>query len=245
MNQRAAHALFVFSIRPLKGRPGSTSRASSPSKTTAAQSFSNPFGAGAPPADSNPWALNASAPPDASSFSFSNTSSAQPSQGNPFASTSQSFPPAAPPNANGVVGFSLAPSQQPASSPSFAPPQSSSFNFSAAAPSGTSFNFGATPAQSNGDANKAPSFTFGSTPASQGPSGPASPAPIFAFSGMPGPSFGGEKAISAAEIREIEAAGPRLSQEGKLEALANIVRHSEPKYKVCLTCSGRRVCACY
>ncbi|KAG9886876.1 hypothetical protein KCU94_g16967, partial [Aureobasidium melanogenum] len=37
--------------------------------------------------------------------------------------------------------------------------------------------------------------------------------------------------ISAAEIGEIEAAGPRLAQEGKLDQLANIVRHSDPKYK--------------
>ena len=154
-------------------------------------------------------------------------------------STSQSFPPNAPANgsANPAASFSFGQSQ-PANAPAFAPPQSSSFNFGASTPSGTSFSFGASPAkptQQNGDANKAPSFTFGSTPASPGPSAPASPAPAFnPFSTMSGPSFGStEQPITAAEIHEIESAGPRLSQEGKLDALANIVRHSEPKYKVC------------
>jgi hypothetical protein len=148
-------------------------------------------------------------------------------------STSQSFPPNAPAN-NSTFSFGQS---QPSSASAFAPPQASGFNFGASTPSGTSFSFGASPAkpsQQNGDANKAPSFTFGSTPASPGPSAPASPAPAFnPFSSMSGPSFGStEQPISAAEIGEIEAAGPRLAQEGKLDQLANIVRHSDPKYKV-------------
>ncbi|KAI4731355.1 hypothetical protein E4T49_00759 [Aureobasidium sp. EXF-10728] len=228
-----AAQLAKRSIKPLKGRPGS-SRSSSPSKTSPAPGFPNPFGG----ADSNPFAQSAPAPPAAASFNFGQTS-AQP-QSNPFGnmSTSQSFPPNAPANAsnNPAPSFSFGQSQ-PASGPSFAPPQASSFSFGALTPSGTSFSFGATPAkppQQNGDANKAPSFTFGSTPASPGPSTPASPAPAAfnPFASMSGPSFGSsEQPISAAEIQEIESAGPRLSQEGKLDQLANIVRHSEPKYK--------------
>jgi hypothetical protein len=51
---------------------------------------------------------------------------------------------------------------------------------------------------------------------------------------MSGPSFGTtEQPITAAEIHEIESAGPRLSEQGKLDDLANIVRRSEPRYKVC------------
>ncbi|THW13221.1 hypothetical protein D6D24_06161 [Aureobasidium pullulans] len=123
-------------------------------------------------------------------------------QNNPFNSMSTSQ--SFPPNA-------------PTNPPSFAPPQTSSFNFGApastSAPSGTS-------------------FTFGSTPASPAPSAPASPAPSFnPFAAMSTPSFSGEQPISAAEIREIESAGPTLSHQGKLDQLANIVRHSEPKYK--------------
>lgn len=218
----------MSSIKPLKGRPGA-SRSASPSKGSPAPGFPNPFGG----ADSNPFAQSAPAPPAAASFNFGQTT-AQP-QNNPFGSmsTSQSFPPNAPTNNN---TFSFGQSQ-PASASAFAPPQASSFNFGASTPSGTSFSFSASPAkpsQPNGDANKAPSFTFGSTPASPGPSAPASPAPAFnPFSSMSGPSFGStEQPISAAEIHEIESAGPRLSQEGKLDQLADIVRNSDPKYKV-------------
>ncbi|KAI4773360.1 hypothetical protein E4T52_11670 [Aureobasidium sp. EXF-3400] len=227
-----AAQLAKRSIKPLKGRPGS-SRSSSPSKTTPAPGFGNPFGG----ADSNPFGQSAPAPPAAASFNFGQTTSQ--AQSNPFGSmsTSQSFPPNAPANgsANPAASFSFGQSQ-PANAPAFAPPPSSGFSFGASTPTGTSFSFGATPAKptpQNGDANKAPSFTFGSTPASPGPSAPASPAPAFnPFSSMSGPSFGTtEQPITAAEIHEIESAGPRLSQEGKLDALANIVRHSEPKYK--------------
>ncbi|KAG9862594.1 hypothetical protein KCU77_g3383, partial [Aureobasidium melanogenum] len=222
-----AAQLAKRNIKPLKGRPGA-SRSASPSKASPSPGFPNPFGG----ADSNPFAQSAPAPPAAASFNFGQTT-AQP-QSNPFGnmSTSQSFPPNAPANNN---TFSFGQSQ-PSSASAFAPPQASSFNFGASTPSGTSFSFGASPAkpsQQNGEANKTPSFTFGSTPASPGPSAPASPAPAFnPFSSMSGPSFGStEQPISAAEIGEIEAAGPRLSQEGKLDQLANIVRHSDPKYK--------------
>ncbi|KAH0159291.1 hypothetical protein KCU67_g7182, partial [Aureobasidium melanogenum] len=222
-----AAQLAKRNIKPLKGRPGA-SRSASPSKATPSPGFPNPFGA----ADSNPFAQSAPAPPAAASFNFGQTT-AQP-QSNPFGnmSTSQSFPPNAPAN-NSTFSFGQS---QPSSASAFAPPQASGFNFGASTPSGTSFSFGASPAkpsQQNGDANKAPSFTFGSTPASPGPSAPASPAPAFnPFSSMSGPSFGStEQPISAAEIGEIEAAGPRLAQEGKLDQLANIVRHSDPKYK--------------
>ncbi|KAH0341356.1 hypothetical protein KCU81_g6256, partial [Aureobasidium melanogenum] len=221
-----AAQLAKRNIKPLKGRPGA-SRSASPSKASPSPGFPNPFGG----ADSNPFAQSAPAPPAAASFNFGQTT-AQP-QSNPFGnmSTSQSFPPNAPTN-NSTFSFGQS---QPSSAPTFAPPQASSFNFGASTPSGTSFSFGASPAKpsQNGDANKAPSFTFGSTPASPGPSAPASPAPAFnPFSSMSGPSFGStEQPISAAEISEIEAAGPRLTQEGKLEQLANIVRQSDPKYK--------------
>ncbi|KAI5202652.1 hypothetical protein E4T39_04636 [Aureobasidium subglaciale] len=229
-----AAQLAKRSIKPLKGRPGS-SRSSSPSKTSPSPGLSTPFGA----ADSNnPFAQSAPAPPAAASFNFGQ-STAQ-TQSNPFnsISTSQSFPPNAPANANAntAAAFSFGQSQPANPPPAFAPPQASTFSFGASSPSGPSFGFGASPAkpaQQNGDSNKTPSFTFGSTPASPAPSAPASPAPAFnAFSNMSAPSFGGgEQPISAAEIHEIESAGPRLSQEGKLDQLANIVRHSEPKYK--------------
>ncbi|KAI5241175.1 hypothetical protein E4T43_05680 [Aureobasidium subglaciale] len=226
-----AAQLAKRSIKPLKGRPGS-SRSSSPSKPSPSPTMS--FGAGD---SNNPFAQSAPAPPAAASFDFGQSTTQ--AQTNPFnsVSTSYSFPPNAPTNANANAGTAFNFGQsQPASAPSaFAPPQAPSFNFGAPSPSGTSFGFGASPAkpaQQNGDSNKAPSFTFGSTPASPAPTAPASPAPAFnAFSNMSAPSFGAaEQPISAAEVQEIEMAGPRLTQEGKIDQLASIVRSSEPKY---------------
>ncbi|GAB7351769.1 hypothetical protein MBLNU459_g2345t1 [Dothideomycetes sp. NU459] len=221
------------SIKPLKGR--TTSRSTSPSKM--APPMPNVFGGG--DVNSSVFGQSAPQPPSASSFSFGGQA-AQPAS-NPFASQSQSFPPA---QAFGAFGAS-----QPAPAVNFSAP--SSFNFGASTPSPAgAFAFGASPAKpqepnaANGASNAATNgFSFGAgaqtagfpSPAKQtsaAGSGAFNPFGSIATStNVFGQSQPQSQSISDAEIAEIEGAGPRLSQEGRLAELENIVRTSDPKYK--------------
>lgn len=170
-------------------------------------------------------------------------------------------PSPAPPQQSSMFGSNAFAPQSPAPQQQTGPtPPSSSFTFGAApasnpfASASQSQSFGGFGASQNTPSFsplKTDSFNFGGPPApttngafSFGANSPAKPAEpsksatngVSAFgSGTSSTMFGQPPqpaALTDAEIKEIEDAGPRLAADNKLADLEKIVRESDPKYQV-------------
>ncbi|KAL1304308.1 hypothetical protein AAFC00_000711 [Neodothiora populina] len=207
----------------------------SPLKTAAPTSFS--FGATA----AAPAPASASNGATSKSFTFG-TQPASPAPASPapaasapsfsFGGTSSAATPAAATSNTPVVSFNSSSTPKPAE-------QTPSFSFGSTTPAKPSqpstaptFSFGA-PAATETPA-KTPSFSFGATNTTTPAKPTESQTNTTNMFGQPAAN----QAISDAEIKEIEDAGPRLASQGRLDELERIVRESDEKYKSATSLAG-------